>query len=75
MIYLTAGHIFHVMHHDSFDSTNNVIVESALGLLMAWCLFGARASATIVMTWTGRCMPGLPNVMRTIRALLWLVVI
>ena len=37
--------------------------QSAWWLLMAWCLFNARTSATIVMIGTSRHMSGVPNVM------------
>ena len=41
------------------DTCNTiVIVESARWLLMAWCLFGARASAATVLTWAGHAISG-----------------
>ena len=38
-----------------------VTVRSALWLLVAWCIFGARASATIVMTLAGRRISSVPR--------------
>ena len=48
MLYIIIYVIVHV----------TVIVQSAWWLLMAWCLFGTRTSATIMLMWISQCNSG-----------------
>ena len=49
-----------LMQYNSYDTI--MTVESAWWMLMSWCLFGTRASATTMMMQTCWCISKYPNV-------------
>ena len=55
---LNGCNVIQTVSYDSYCTM--ITVDSAWWVLMPWCLFGARASATIIMTQTGRWIMRFP---------------